>query len=771
MDKIVAPQAVASHLNGTYALPQTEKSVVIPEVSPVRTEEALAEPSLIAEKTSFIHEGIRIRYLQHQKTGVVGLELVPVSKLDEMVQRPDKIELPSGSKVLGWSLQPLVGLHLLEDPSPRLFANGRTLQGSPSAEALAWHSQTERQHKNGREIVTRLHSRDHALEAEHVVRLLRGTSAVTTHTTLRNVGTTPLTLHMVTSFGLGAMTPFARDEAPGRLVLHRFRSSWSQEGRHVRDSLEHLHLEPSWTRVDLLSERFGQVGSMPVRGYFPMALLEDTHAGVFWGAQIAWLGSWQIEVLRRGDSVALVGGLADFEFGHWQKTLAPGESFETPAAHLTCGAGDLDATCDALLQAQRMDAAPVPASEDDLPILYNEYCLTWGLPTEKSMFEIAERLKDSPIKYIVIDAGWSKRPKGYGEQGANGDWRVDTKKFPRGFGHLNAALRANNQKLGIWFEFEVTTEGADVYAMVDHQLKRLDRVLQVGQRRFWDFRDPWVQGYLTERVIEFLRSEGFGYLKVDYNDTVGPGCDSPDGLGEGLRAHLCAVHGFFRKIAAELPDLVIENCASGGHRLEPLMVGSSAMSSFSDAHEGPEIPWIGANLQRLIPPEKMQIWAVLRPGDTSRRLHYTMSAGLLGRLCLSGDVAVLTADQWAVVEEGMRFYRKVWPIIRHGSSRRFGMEEQCSQRLGGYQAVRRVSTDQSQILVVWHSFAAGGGLSLRVPLPSNSWKILDQYNREVRAIVKDSALEIEDVQAFSGGAVWLKDSAVPLAFPGRGAQG
>ena len=42
------------------------------------------------------------------------------------------------------------------------------------------------------------------------------------------------------------------------------------------------------------------------------------------------------------ERVPLSGGLADYEFGHWRKTLAPGETFTTPVAHLACVAGPDD---------------------------------------------------------------------------------------------------------------------------------------------------------------------------------------------------------------------------------------------------------------------------------------------------------------------------------------------------------------------------------------------------------------------------------------------
>ena len=160
-----------------------------------------------------------------------------------------------------------------------------------------------------------------------------------------------------------------------------------------------------------------------MRGWFPFAAVEDTAAGVLWGAQIAWPGSWQMEIGRQDDTVSLSGGLADREFGHWLKTVAPGESFTTPPAILATVGGDLDALCARLVSWQEgMPAPPAPA-EADLPVVFNEWCTTWGRPTHDKLLAIADRLAGTGTRFLVIDAGWYV---------AHGDWQPLTRSFPQG---------------------------------------------------------------------------------------------------------------------------------------------------------------------------------------------------------------------------------------------------------------------------------------------------------------------------------------------------
>ena len=81
------------------------------------------------------------------------------------------------------------------------------------------------------------------------------------------------------------------------------------------------------------------------------------------------------------------------------------------------------------------------------------------------------------------------------------------------------------------------------------------------------------------------------------------------------------------------------------------MLGVSAMSSFSDAHEALEIPYIAANLHNLILPAQSLVWAVLHNDEPIERTIYSLTAGFLGRLCLSGQIDTLRSEQRELLKE------------------------------------------------------------------------------------------------------------------------
>ncbi|HEX9783297.1 MAG TPA: glycoside hydrolase family 36 protein [Opitutaceae bacterium] len=704
-----------------------------------------------------------IRFPRDATSGRLGMELLPASLEQRAMPRRATLRglpfidaMPGADPWPASVVESLVQFKLVGDPYPGAFAQGHTMRNSPGIDAFSCSGQTVTRDGSTTTVLTTL-ARADGCRVEHRILAREGEDAFEVSTTFINGSPAPVTLEMLSSFSLGGITPFAPDDAPGRLRVHRFRSAWSAEGRLETRSLEDLHLERSWSGAGAFSERFGQVGTMPVRRWFPFVAIEDTESGVLWGAQLAWAGSWQMEVFRQHDDVCLSGGLADREFGHWLKTLAPGESITAPPSCVACVRGNLDALCDRMTAVQHRAADTHPAIERDLPIVFNEWCTTWGDPSHENLLTIAGRLRDSEVRYLVIDAGWYKG-EGSDWNSGHGDWVPSSKLFPNGLKETAGAIRAHGLVPGLWFEMETVGEKSTAFSLTDRLLKRDGVPVTVRQRRFWDLNEPAAVEYLSRRVIDLLESCGFGYLKVDYNETAGLGCDGAESQGEGLRRQVEGVYRFFERIRARLPELVIENCSSGGHRLEPSMLARTAMSSFSDAHELVEIPIIAANLHRLLLPRQSQIWAVLHAADSEQRLIYSLAATFLGRMCLSGEVTTLSARQWELVRTAMRLYQRAAPIIKHGTSRRFGEWGASWRHPRDWQAVVYSSGDRRSAMVVIHAFAGAPG-AVALPLPDGTrWTSVDRFGAApvVASITAGNALRVPLAGDFSAQVILLE---------------
>ena len=403
--------------------------------------------------------------------------------------------------------------------------------------------------------------------------------------------------------------------------IHRLQSFWSAEGRLRTETIEELHLEKSWNGCARRIEKFGNVGSMPVRKYFPFLALEDCETEEFTGILMGHASSWQIEIsCKEVQELDVMGGIADRDFGQWMKRVLPGESFTTPDALIARG-NSLADVCDKLIKAQRLNISPVDA---DMGIMFNEYCTSWGNPTIDSIKKLSDRLVGQGVKYLVIDSGWYGLPNDWAC--SVGNWEINKDRFPNGLKEAADYIRSRGMIPGLWFEMEVAGPHSRYFHETEHLLSKDGYPLTVSGRRFLDMEDPWVIEQLTRDVIGTLKECGFGYLKIDYNDTIGMGCDGADSLGDALYRKVKATQQFIRKIKEEIPDIVIENCSSGGHRLVYSMMELVSQASFSDAHETLAIPVIAANMHRVIQPAQSQIWAVLRAKDDADRLTYSLTS-------------------------------------------------------------------------------------------------------------------------------------------------
>lgn len=685
------------------------------------------------------------RYETDEK-GHVGLTLYPTA-----MPLPENVEKQA-------ALDSMVQLKLAGDAYEGCYAPGNTMRNSESVKKMRFKSQEETEDGEKTEIATILCD-DRGYEVCHRLSWEKGEKYLSVQCEFCNHGQEEAVLEFFSSFSLEMISPYLDGDCSGKLRVHRLRSRWSEEGCLESASAEELQLDTSWNRDSVRCERFGQAGSLPVNRFFPWLLVEDRENGIFWGAQLFHGASWQMELFRKDDNFAISGGLADREFGHWKKLVRPGEMLCSPKAVLTvCRAGSVDEVSARLVQAQWKAVEEKPEVEQDLPIIFNEYCTTWGCPSHENIEKILEAIKGKGFTYFVIDCGWYKEA-GVPWDVSMGDYCVSKELFPDGLEKTVAAIKAAGLKPGIWFEFENVGPAAKAFGETDHLLKMDGYPLTTSRRRFWDMNDPWVIEYLDERFLGLLKKYGFEYLKVDNNDTIGIGCDGYESPGEGLRQNVLAAQEYFRKIAREIPGIVIENCASGGHRLEPGFMGLSSMASFSDAHECEEIPIIAANLHRAVLPRQSQIWAVIRQSDDIKRIAYSVINTFLGRMCISGDVTNLSPRQWDVIEKGIAFYRKISPVIKEGRSYRYGPEVACIRHPEGWQGVFR-QNEEGDGYIVLHTFDGGFPEVIEMKLPEGKNYIIEEVysDGEVEVEIEGNLLRYQAKEGKKAVALRVKGS-------------
>lgn len=593
--------------------------------------------------------------------GVTETVFVPADMTDRL--NDEKL---AGISPLGWMISPETQVHiaLSGDGISNDFSPGNTLRNSDTAFSLKFKG-AKYEEQSGKQILIAAFENDKGLVARQVYSCT-GAGYLETYTELENRGDNVI-VEALPSFNMARISPFERFDDPNDIVIHRLLSNWSGEGKLYSVSAADIAFEASWSGLGVRTMRISQTGTMPARGYLPFISVEDKKNGVCWAAETEAPASWTIEAVFRNNAISVGGGRGDFLSAHWRKTLKTGETEKTNKAYLTVTKGSLENAA-ARLARHFDDTDEIKDVERDLPVLYNEYCYTWGKPEAKTLEKMLPEIAALGCKYFVIDDGWFYNvynDKRY----VIGDWNVNKEYYLEGLKAFADKVRSYGMIPGVWYEFEGVSEHSDVYR--DHPdwlLTRDGKIINNGGRAFLDFRKEEVLNYLREKVIKNLVNCGIGYMKVDYNSNAGFGADGAESYGEAIRQHIDAVLAFFEEIKRSVPSLVLEICSSGGMRHEPRFLSLGDMCSFSDAHENAGGVPVAMNLHRFIPPRKLQIWATIRDDYNADDVKFTVAKAMLGRICFSGNLGNKPQEIIDILKESVSFYEKLKPTIANGET-------------------------------------------------------------------------------------------------------
>ena len=98
------------------------------------------------------------------------------------------------------------------------------------------------------------------------------------------------------------------------------------------------------------------------------------------------------------------------------------------------------------------------------------------------------------------------------------------------------------------------------------------RVIDHGRYQL-DFRNPAVREFADGVIRRLVEEYGAGYIKMDYNINAGIGTQrAADSAGDGLLSHNRAYLEWLDHIFIIYPDLIIENCGSGGMRINDALL-------------------------------------------------------------------------------------------------------------------------------------------------------------------------------------------------------
>ncbi|MBS1314838.1 MAG: hypothetical protein HP048_05765, partial [Clostridia bacterium] len=382
--------------------------------------------------------------------GIVSFTLVPASLREKVTDDKFDMEYIRRNGFTHVQNDPMVQIALLGDGGEKEFFAGNCMNNASSCYEFALIGQEKRTEGGRTEIVTYFDNRKGAKLEHHIVKE-SGVNAVECFQVLKNEGDADIVVEMIASFQINALSPFTAENDVDEIYLHRLRTNWSAEGKPETFTAAELQLEDSWSSYGIRQARIGQVGSMPCRTHMPFYAVEDRNMRCTWAVSLEAPASWHIDAVHHQTSICLTGGIADFESGHFRKKLAPGEEYRTYSGFLTAVEGGLEEACAALQELYAARLA-LPPAEEDLPLIYNEYCYSWGNPGMETLKPVIDECARLGVREFVVDVGWWRPDER--SWYTFGDWNPSPVLFPEGMGELTSYIRARGMIPGLWFEFE-----------------------------------------------------------------------------------------------------------------------------------------------------------------------------------------------------------------------------------------------------------------------------------------------------------------------------
>ncbi|MDH6582996.1 alpha-galactosidase [Streptomyces sp. SAI-133] len=644
----------------------------------------------------------------------------------------------------------------------RLWSGERFVE-TAIGDRLAYRGHDTVRDGNRERTTIRLADPETGLVAEVLLETATGAGFLRSRVRLVNEGGAPLRLESVSTLTLGGITD--ADGGLDGLTLHWADNDWLAECRWrkapFREHVVPLSRFAHGHEGRGCFERCSQ-GSWSTGRHLPMGALTD-RSGRAWLWQIESSAGWRFETGEREGAayVALFG--PDDAHHQWWHTLAPGEDFRTvPAVLVRGGAGGLDTAFGELTDYRRLIRRDHP-DHRTLPVIYNDYMNTlMGDPTTAKLLPLVAAAARAGAEVFVIDAGWYD-DDAQGWWDAVGAWEPARGRFPGGIQEVLDAIRDHGMVPGLWLEPEVVGVRSPLaHSLPPEAFFRRGglRVTEHG-RHHLDLRHRAARAHLDAVVDRLVGEWGVGYLKLDYNINTGPGTENgPESPGAGLLGHHRAHLDWMSGLLDRHPGLVLENCGSGGLRMDYAQLAVAQLQSTSDQQDPLRYPPVAAAAATAVTPEQAAVWAYPQPEHTADRIAFVLTGALLGRVHLSGFLDRMSEEQFDLVRSAVRVYKDIRPKIAEA-------RPLWPLGLPGWEdawLAHGLRGRDATYLAVWRRERPGAPESRTLPLPH--LRGLDLRPEVLQPTTADATAEWDPVEGRLTVGLPRPDTAVLLALAG-----
>ena len=280
---------------------------------------------------------------------------------------------------------------------------------------------------------------------------------------------------------------------------------------------------------------------------------------------IGWTGQWSKDITPTNSGVRVQIGLCDCDF-----YLLPGEEVRFPSVLIFHGedaAGARRAFRRLLIDqlSPKFPSLPVAVQcfdryfcppSDDIPV--DE---SWA--SEQGQIRTIDSAKKiGNIDTLWIDAAWFTK----GFMGGVGNYTC-AEGFPNGLQPVSDYAHKNGMRFLVWFEPERCDIGTQWNALEPNLLK----IDETYPHTLVNLGDDGARQRMTDNLIRLIGEYGIDIFRQDFNVEPLPywrAKDVDDRKGITEMKYVAGLYKMWDRLLSTFPHLLIDNCASGGRRLD-----------------------------------------------------------------------------------------------------------------------------------------------------------------------------------------------------------
>ena len=383
----------------------------------------------------------------------------------------------------------------------------------------------------------------------------------------------------------------------------------------------------------------------------------------FYGG-LMWSGGWSLTTARTSAGLSIDWGLAPMT------TIAGAGPVEGPHAIFGVARGSLP-EASAALRAYIIDG--IRGGRPLTPLVtYNTWFAYGTRVDETSMRREMAHAAAMGVELFVIDAGWYAGADNSNSRDFDaglGTWEPDPQRFPNGLLVLTDYAHSLGMKFGVWVE----PERVDLSLVGQNGLD--ESSLAIASRSYQSSNSAQIclagaagRRWVLDRLTALIDSVQPDYLKWDNNLWVN--CER-DGHGhggsDGNFAHVTALYQIFETLRQKYPSLSIENCSSGGNRMDFGMLRHTDVA-WMDDQTAPSVHVrhnIGG-LSLVFPPAYLLSFLTNffpEPLRNSPDLPLYVRSRMPGVLGLCFQTALLSDDDREAIAEQIALYKNLRPML------------------------------------------------------------------------------------------------------------